>query len=327
MPTSSCAVVGDALGADRGPSGVSYVAPMGTAIKRYQSVVSDSARWSEFDHRPGDIIISTPPKCGTTLTQMLCALLVFDSPQFPERLDDLSPWFDMNTRSDDDVLAQVEAMTHRRFIKTHTPLDGIPYWPDVSYVVVARDPRDVFVSWEHHTANIDSERFAAAVEGGVGLDAAMVFYREHAPTEAERLDRWLVDDVLTTPMSLAVVAGHVEVAWQRRDRANVGLFHFHDLRDNRVAVMEQLAALFGIEITRDRLVELAEAASLDNMRARADELAPNTKEIFSSSAGFFRSGRSGEGQALMTADQEAVYDRRMRELLPTDLRVWLHQAD
>lgn len=39
----------------------------------------------EVRTRPGDIIISTPPKCGTTLTQMMCALLIFDSPAFPGR--------------------------------------------------------------------------------------------------------------------------------------------------------------------------------------------------------------------------------------------------
>lgn len=48
-------------------------------MKRYQSMASDSARSSKFEHRPGDIIISTPPKCATTLTQMMCALLIFDS--------------------------------------------------------------------------------------------------------------------------------------------------------------------------------------------------------------------------------------------------------
>lgn len=303
-----------------------YGAPVGQATKRYQTVVSDSARWSKFEHRPGDIVISTPPKCGTTLTQMLCALLVFDGPDFPGRLDDLSPWLDMNTRRDDEVLGDVEAMTHRRFLKTHTPLDGIPDWPDVSYIVVGRDPRDVFVSWEHHTANIDSDRFVTAIDESVGLGTVAGFHRESPATLEERLDHWLVDDVPTATMSLAAVANHVSVAWERRGRENVHLFHFEELRDDRVAAMDRLAKGIGLDVSPARIAELAEAASLSEMRARADELAPNTKEIFTNSAGFFRSGQSGEGRAMMTAEQAAVYDRRMAELVTPELRDWLHRC-
>ncbi|MDF2758993.1 MAG: hypothetical protein K0S99_1625, partial [Thermomicrobiales bacterium] len=42
---------------------------------RYRSIIADSARWDGFAFRPGDVVISTPPKSVTTWTQMLCALL------------------------------------------------------------------------------------------------------------------------------------------------------------------------------------------------------------------------------------------------------------
>lgn len=303
-----------------------YAAVVGTGLRRYQSMTSDSARWSKFEHRPGDIIISTPPKCGTTLTQMMCALLLFDGPDFPGRLDDMSPWLDMNTRSDDEVLAEADAMTHRRFLKTHTPLDGVPQWSDVSYIAVGRDPRDVFVSWEHHTANVDADRFAAAVDESVGLDTVLPFYRERAESVGERLDHWLIDDEPTSTMSLAAVTGHVAVSWQRRDRPNVHLFHFEELRDDRASVMERLASGLGLDTSSERIAQLADLASLDQMRARADELAPNTKQIFSDSAGFFRSGRSGEGRSLMTAEQAERYELRMTELVSPELGDWLHRS-
>ena len=41
-----------------------------TAVRRYEASMYDSNRWDGFELRPGDIIISTPPKCGTTWTQM-----------------------------------------------------------------------------------------------------------------------------------------------------------------------------------------------------------------------------------------------------------------
>ena len=86
----------------------------------------DSARWDGFEFRPSDVVISTPPKCGTTWTQMLCALLIFDGPDFPAPLSELSPWLDQTIRRLDDVRAMYGSQRHRRFIKTHLPIDGLP---------------------------------------------------------------------------------------------------------------------------------------------------------------------------------------------------------
>src|SRR5260221_12941970 len=62
------------------------------SLVRYQSLIADSARWEGFALREGDIIISTPPKCGTTWVQMICALLIFQTPDLPKPIDQISPW-------------------------------------------------------------------------------------------------------------------------------------------------------------------------------------------------------------------------------------------
>src|SRR5215217_3089465 len=139
-----------------------------TLRTRYRSIVADSSRWDGFTFRAGDIVISTPSKCGTTWTQMLCALVIFDGPTFPAPLDMVSPWLDMCLRPLAEVTADLAAQTHRRFIKTHTPLDGLPLHPDVTYLVVGRDPRDVAISWEHHSANLDFARFLELRAAAVG---------------------------------------------------------------------------------------------------------------------------------------------------------------
>src|SRR5215213_4758210 len=144
------------------------MADVQTPRTRYRAIVADSGRWDGFAFRPGDIIISTPPKSGTTWTQMLCALLIFDGPAFPAPLGDLSPWLDMSIRPLAEVTAALAAQTHRRFIKTHTPLDGLPLHADVTYLVVGRDPRDVAISREKHAANMDFARFLELLAAAVG---------------------------------------------------------------------------------------------------------------------------------------------------------------
>jgi aryl sulfotransferase len=72
---------------------------------RYRNVICDSARWDGFPFRDDDIVISTPPKCGTTWTQMICALLIFQTSELPRPLDQITPWLDQSLRNLDDVFA------------------------------------------------------------------------------------------------------------------------------------------------------------------------------------------------------------------------------
>ena len=64
----------------------------------------------------------------------------------PEPVIAMSPWIEAQFDPIDEVLARLEAQPHRRFIKTHTPADGIPFFSGAKYVFVARDGRDAFMS-------------------------------------------------------------------------------------------------------------------------------------------------------------------------------------
>src|SRR3954447_2945186 len=123
----------------------------------YRNGLTDNSRWNGFSFRQGDIVISVPSKCATTWMQMICALLIFQDTTLPAPLTTLSPWLDMRLRPVEEVKQTLARQTHRRFIKTHTPLDGLPEAPGVSYVVVGREPLDVAVSLDHHRANLDRE--------------------------------------------------------------------------------------------------------------------------------------------------------------------------
>jgi hypothetical protein len=107
-----------------------------------------------------DIFVCTPPRSGTTWTQTLCCLLLFGWRDFDIKPSDVSPWYEFIVHSIESVNGLLDAQDHRRLIKTHTPLDGIPYNPQSTYVTVHRDPRDVFLSVRNHMDNLQRVDFS-----------------------------------------------------------------------------------------------------------------------------------------------------------------------
>ncbi len=99
------------------------------APHRYSSPDEDSARWDDFAFRSGDIVVSTRSKHGTTWVQTILLLLIHQDPDLPAPLAELSPWLDHLIEPRDAVVARLEAQTHRRVIKTHTPLAGCHWIP------------------------------------------------------------------------------------------------------------------------------------------------------------------------------------------------------
>lgn len=87
--------------------------------------------------------------------QTIVGNLLFPDGDLPGPASFISPWLDFRPIPLEMVLGQLEAQEHRRYIKTHTPLDGLPYFPEAKYLCVSRDLRDVFMSllnhWGSHT--------------------------------------------------------------------------------------------------------------------------------------------------------------------------------
>jgi hypothetical protein len=302
------------------------------AVRRYEGVVYDSSRWEGFELRAGDVIICTPPKCGTTWTQMICALLILQDPELPRPLDMLSPWVDMVTRARKDVFADLVAQTHRRFIKTHTPLDGIPHDPAVTYVCVGRDPRDVALSMDRHIDNMDVGGFieardrAAAIDG---IELEPLNPPQPRPDDGrDRFWRWVDDETPSTRSgsTLRFTVEHLQTFWDAADDLDVVFVHYDDLRADLEGQMRRLAAHLGIEVEEDRWPDLVAAARFEAMRAKADTTVPGGgREHWIDPTAFFSRGTSGQWRDLLDDADLARYTARVRSLAPDDLVEWLHR--
>src|SRR5580692_7496521 len=304
-------------GESSGPDGIGSAARM-TAVRRYEASMYDSIRWDGFELRPGDIIISTPPKCGTTWTQMICALLILQEPELPLPLDRLSPWIDMVTRARTEVFADLEAQTHRRFIKTHTPLDGIPNDPAVTYICVGRDPRDVALSMDHHIDNTDLVAFLSQRERAAAIDGIELGPlrppRPRPDGERDRFWQWADDETPSTQVgsSLRRTVEHLQTFRDAAGDLDVVYLHYDDLTADLEGQMRQLAARLGIDVDEHRWPRLVQAATFESMRSRAGTTVPGGgPEHWIDPAAFFSRGTSGQWRDLLDDADLARYAARV----------------
>jgi aryl sulfotransferase len=288
-------------------------------LVRYTSDDEDSGRWDDFRFRDGDIVISTRSKSGTTWMQMICALLVFQRPDLPGALGELSPWVDQRIEPVSDVVARLERQQHRRFVKTHTPLDGVPMDDRATYIVVARHPLDMAVSLYHQGDNLDRRRLAE-------LTGEAERPRPPRPPVHEWLVRWTQTETTAVeqPDSLVGVLHHLNDAWSR-DSSKVLLVHYDDLLADLAGEMRRVADRLGIEVSEAVWPSLVDAATFERMRSRSAELVPNRLGVLKDPAAFFRRGSSGAGRGLLGPAELAAYEQRVASLAPPDLVAWLHR--
>jgi hypothetical protein len=288
----------------------------------YTDMIYDSRRWDNFKPREGDIVVATPAKCGTTWTQMICALLVHQTPDLPMPLTELSRWIERHNDPIEDVLAHYQAQTRRRIIKTHTPLDGLPYWDEVTYVFCGRDPRDAFLSGLDHIDNI-SEKSRAETFARGRIPAGFTL-----PTDPnERFKMWISagpQPWVWDGFPIGSVLYLTSTYWQHRDRSNIVFLHYADMTRDLDGEMRRLSAALGIPVNEERWPTLVAAASFASMKQNASRNAPGAHfGEWADNTTFFRKARQGEWRDVLNAENLALYEKVTREKLEPELKAWL----
>jgi aryl sulfotransferase len=285
-----------------------------TPRRAYRSATTDNRRWDEFEHRPGDIFVCTPPKCGTTWTQTVIASLLWPDGAAPGPVMVLSPWLEALFYEWSEIRARLEAQTHRRFIKTHTPADGIPFFPDAKYVFVGRDGRDVFMSICHHREVFRNElreslNARALAEGVPPMPAwdgdVHGFFRG-----------WLEE---------ASLLHHVATFWPHRTDANMLFVHYADLKADLAGEMRRIAAFLELEPPASLWPAVVERCTFEAMRARPAEIG-SFWNFEGGAQSFLFKGTNGRWRDVLTPAEVSAYVRRVAEILPPDAADWLERG-
>lgn len=296
--------------------------PADPPLRHYCTTVWDSARWQGFERRDDDILICTPYKSGTTWTQMICALLVFRSADLPLPLAEISPWMDLRAAPVADIHALYAAQTHRRFIKTHTPLDGLPFNPVNRHICVLRDPRDIFMSMRNQMANNNPDANALFIKDGEEAEDT-----PDLPSEPNALFRhWLSTPTFAWESDGAPywsALRHGATFWQHRHRDNIMMVHYSDLKSDLGGQMRRIARYLGIDIPDALWPGLIHAAGFQQMKARADRMAPDTNfKMWKDNSAFFNKGTSRQWEGVLNAESLSLLEHKLAAY-PSDYTDWL----
>ncbi|XP_054711261.1 sulfotransferase ssu-1-like [Uloborus diversus] len=110
-----------------------------------------------FEPKPGDIIIATYPKCGTTWMQNLVLNILRKAKPLDHPRDFFlaSPFLDQLGGEDSEKM-----MIRPGTYKTHLPFHKVPWLEEAKYIYVARNPKDCCVSFYYHMRDIPGYQFS-----------------------------------------------------------------------------------------------------------------------------------------------------------------------
>lgn len=280
----------------------------------------DSTIWNDFPFRDDDIVIATYAKAGTTWMQQIIAQLLFEGDPDLE-VAEMSPWMDLRVPPKEVKLPVVEAQTHRRFLKTHLPVDALQFSPKAKYIYIGRDGRDVVWSlYNHHVyANQSWYDVLNDTPGRVGPPISM------PPADVRQYwHDWLERD------------GHpfwpfwenVRSWWHIRKLPNVLLVHFTNLKQDLPGEIRRIAAFLDISINEIRWPFILEYCSFEWMKENATKSVPLGGAFWDGGAQvFINKGVNGRWTETLNKDESALYEKRAGVELGPKCALWLASGD
>jgi len=279
----------------------------------------DSTVWNTFKFRDDDVIVATYGKSGTTWTQQIVSQLIFNGAEGIE-VSKLSPWVDLRIMPPE-VIAGLELQTHRRFLKTHLPVDALVFSPTAKYIYIGRDGRDAAWSFYNHHINATDQFFARFNDAPGwngpklerGTEDVHAFYKRWFETDGEPY--WSFWE-------------NIRSWWEIRDLPNVQLLHFSDMKRDLAGAVRRVAAFLDIEIDETMLPKIVEHCSFDYMKAHAETVAPMGGALWQGGAKtFVNKGTNGRWQGTLSQAEIAAYETKAKAELGPDCARWLEMGE
>ncbi len=276
----------------------------------------DSTRWDDFQFRDDDIVIATWAKSGTTWLQQIVGQLIFEGAE-DIGVVDIAPWLDFRLVPEEETFAMLDAQTHRRFIKTHLPVDSLVLSPKAKYLYIARDGRDAIWSAHNHMANTTQEIYDQ-VNALPGMEERPI---ERPPADIRQYYHDLLDQDWC---SWWPFWSHIQSWWDIRRLPNVLLLHFNNLKADLPGEMRRIAGFLDIEVDEALWPALVEHCTFDYMKEHASVVVAKLADFFEGGGKtFIHKGTNGRWRDTLTPKDIEKYERLASENLAPDCAHWL----
>jgi len=235
---------------------------------------------------------------------------------------DNSPWIDNRFFLSIGGVDIAESLPRRRFLKTHLPLDGIPYSPKAKYIYVVRDMRDVTWScWNHWNAYTDFTFNANNnIPGRVG-------------PEQPRPGNWtvkffdlMIDDKADWYPVYWSCYHNLITWWQYRHLPNVLLVHYEEMKQNTEMIVRKFAEFLEIELTEEGLSKIIPQISLQWMKDHDVQVMGKLSAFFEKGK-FINKGQKNYWQNDLTADDIEKYQEYSLKRLGPEAAAWMMTAE
>ena len=248
-----------------------------------------------------DVFVAAHVKSGTNWMMQIAHQLAFHGHGEYDHIHSVVAWPDVLMMGPmnhyaipiEDPSVWMASPEQKRVVKTHLDFDWLPYSEDARYIIVIRDPKDVFVS-------------------------SYFFFVKHGPFSVSRFsaDTWL-EVFLSSGMGIwsswpVNTAGY----WAARHKPNVLIVPFKSMKKDLRGTVKQVADFMGVRATGEIIDCVCQKASFDYMKQiddkfRAWEMIPWK----STAAPMMRKGTQASSAELLSPEQQERIDRHfMAEL-------------
>lgn len=246
--------------------------------------------------------------------QGIVASLLWPEGDAPDLPFALSPWVDSRRPTVEAAVERVESITWRRFLKTHTPADGLPVFDECVYVAVFRSTLDALASWADHRRAMRPE-----VLDALNATAAADGIEPGPPWDGDV--EALVEEWVAWQMS---PGQQLASWWDLRSEPNVLLVHYRDLVQDLQGEMRRVADHLDVEVSADLWGDVVDRCRFDVFRATFVDAGAMDGLFYGGANAFFRVGAARRGaEELSIRVRDRCAELLASEQLTDEARRWL----
>jgi aryl sulfotransferase len=205
------------------------------------------------------------------------------------------------------------------------PLDGLRFFPEVKYIVVGRDARDVFMSlWNHYNIySADTYRHVNDTSNRVGAAFPECPQDIHIFWRQWMTQGWFEWETEGYPFWSNL--HHVQSWWDFHHLPNILFVHYNDLLDNLEDEIRRIAAYLEIDVPETTLQQIVDAVTFSTMKKNAEDIIPHIS-FQGGAKNFIHKGTNGRWMDVLTADDLQLYAAAVARELTPDCAYWLENG-